>query len=174
MDAAAILSTSIPQCDVKDRVAWTGTSNGIYSAKSCYHFWFDRMVGVGNVLQHQGWGKVWSLNMPHKVKIFIWCFCRNNVPVRTRLNSKGINLPLVCPVCNHDSEHLLHLFFECEFVVECWNHVNFYYDLSDVFDVSEWLLDKLNEASADELVSCVRFFGGYGSGGIEKCGVIKL
>lgn len=54
VDAAAILSTSIPQRDVNDRVTWTSTSNGIYSVRSGYHFWFDSMVGVGDVPQHQG------------------------------------------------------------------------------------------------------------------------
>lgn len=39
-DAKAILATPIPQFDVTDRVAWIGTSNGSYTARSGYHFWF--------------------------------------------------------------------------------------------------------------------------------------
>ncbi|XP_074374765.1 uncharacterized protein LOC141715185 [Apium graveolens] len=103
VDAAAILATSIPQCEVKDRVAWT---------------------------------------------------------VMTRLHSKGITLPLGCPMCDHNSENLLHLFFECVFAVECWRQVNLVYDLLEVTDVSGWLLDKLNEGPTEELVKlCTVLWG---------------
>lgn len=160
VDVAAILSTSIPQREVKDRVAWTGTSNGIYSAKSGYNFWFERMVGVDHVPQHQGWSKVWRLSLPHKVKIFIRRFCRNNIPVRMRLQSKGITLPVGCPMCGQDSETLLHLFFECVFAAECWRQVNLVYDMVGVVDGSGWLLDKLNEVPTEEVVKlCTVLWG---------------
>lgn len=38
--------------------------------------------------------------------------------------------------------------------------MNLYYDLSEVFDVTGWLLDKINEAPADELVKlCTVLWG---------------
>ncbi|KAL8119214.1 hypothetical protein AgCh_016651 [Apium graveolens] len=50
-DATTILANSIPQREVKYRIAWTG---------------------MGNVQQHQGWSKVWKLNLPHKVPCSIF------------------------------------------------------------------------------------------------------
>lgn len=42
-DTTFILSTRIPQNDVKDRIAWTRSSNGHYSVKSGYHLGMSGM-----------------------------------------------------------------------------------------------------------------------------------
>lgn len=48
-DAKAILAIQIPQRDVQERIVWTGSSNGIYSAKAGYHFWYDQYIGTSNI-----------------------------------------------------------------------------------------------------------------------------
>ncbi|XP_074336387.1 uncharacterized protein LOC141673535 [Apium graveolens] len=37
----------------------------------------------------------------------------NVVPVRWRLSSRGIRIPITCPMCETDVEHMLHLFYDC-------------------------------------------------------------
>lgn len=98
----------------------------------------------------RGGGKLWQLLIPHKVKIFIWRFCHNNVPVRNRLRSKGANVHIACPLYVKDIEHMTHIFFDCDFAVECWSHVNLVYDMREVEVVSVWLLDKLENAPVEE------------------------
>lgn len=149
-DALAILNTPIPQVKTKDRVAWMGTKNGQYTAKSGYHYWFDCLFGHNMVPQHEGWRKIWKLAIPHKVKIFLWRFCRNTVPTRWRLRLKGVSVPITCPMCNTDIEHMLHLFFDCAFAAYCWAHANIMYDMRTVESAPSWLLDKLGNASAEE------------------------
>lgn len=58
--------------------------------------WHNRNIGNLNVNISGRWYKIWKLAIPHKMKIFLWRFCRNNIPVRKRLNSKGISLPIIC------------------------------------------------------------------------------
>lgn len=69
-----------------------------------------------------------------------------------RLNSRGITLPITCPMCHNDIEHLIHVFFYCEFAMQCWDHINLSYDMRRVEYAPDCLLDKINEASTDELI----------------------
>lgn len=41
VDAATILSMHIPQRETRDKIAWTFSNNGVYSAKTGYQFWYN-------------------------------------------------------------------------------------------------------------------------------------
>lgn len=45
-DADVILAVPIPQRDSVDRIAGTGSNNGIYSAKTGYHFLYSMKFGT--------------------------------------------------------------------------------------------------------------------------------
>lgn len=81
--------------------------------------------------------------MPHKVKIFLWRLCRNNILVRNLLRGKGVRTSILCPMCARDVEHPMHLFFDCEFATGCWNYSGLVFDVSTTEYISQWLLDKL-------------------------------
>ena len=129
-------------------------------AKTGYQLWHARNIGVGSIAQSNGWSKLWNLDLPHKVKLFLWRFCRNTVPVRSRLSSKGVNLPLNCPMCNLMIEDLLHVFFICPFVVACWQYTGVSYDLSMEVSAPSWLLTKLGSFSCDELMNIAKVLWG--------------
>lgn len=151
-DAKAILSIPIPQRDVSDRLVWVGSSTGIYTAKEGYRFWLNQHVNGSNVPYSEGWKRLWSLFVPHKIKIFLWRFCRNTILVRMKLSAKGIRLPITCPMCSVDVEHLLHLFFDCRFAKKCWDHIGIRFDMSCVEDASSWLLQQLSSAKENDLL----------------------
>lgn len=115
-DAQTILATLVPQGSSRCRVVWANSTNGCYSAKTGYRLWHTLNIGISNVPQGEGWGKIWRLLLPPKMKIFLWHFCRNMIPVRRRLSNKEVQVPWLCPMCNIDVEHLAHLFFECDFL----------------------------------------------------------
>ncbi|XP_074336401.1 uncharacterized protein LOC141673555 [Apium graveolens] len=142
-DANAILAIHVPQSEVPDRVAWMGSNNGVYSAKSGFHHWFNMQFGNSVVPQSIGWRKVWHLKHLNKIKVFIWRFCHNVIPIRRRLRSRGVRIPIICPICSTDIEHMAHLFFDCEFATGCWSHVNFYYDWMTVESAADLLLEQL-------------------------------
>lgn len=150
-DADAILQTYIPQRNMVDRVAWDKSSNGVYTPKSAYHYWFDCKFGSNMVPQSLGWKKIWHLKIPHKTRVFIWRFCRNAIPVRRRLSSKGVRVGITCPMCVQDVEHLAHLFYYCSFAKGCWSHVDMQYDWSGVEYAPDWVVDKLTTASTEEV-----------------------
>lgn len=72
---------------------------------------------------------------------------KNNVPVRKGFSVKGVSLPIICPMCNADIEHKLHVFFYCLFSTSCWR-----YDMNMVEYAPEWLLKKLSAAGHAEIL----------------------
>lgn len=42
---------------------------------------------------------------------------------------------IICPMCERDIEHLVHLFFDCSFAKECWCNSGLSYDLQLEEDV---------------------------------------
>ena len=101
-------------------------------------------------MQSAGWKKLWSLKIPHKIRMFLWRICRNNVPVRNMLREKGVDIPILCPMCNIEVEHLLHIFFDCKFASECWKVMNLSYDMRNADSASNWLLHKLATTTDEE------------------------
>lgn len=123
--------------------------------KSGYKYWHTQKIGVDGVTQSLGWGKIWRLNIPHKLKIFLWRFCRNTIPVRNRLRHKGIVVPILCSMCGIDVEHMAHIFFDCEFSKHCWSSVGIEVDIEGLEFASDWLLEKLSTEPQDRLILIV-------------------
>ena len=148
-DSKLILQTRIPQIDVEDRLAWTGSHKGDYTVKSGYKHWEKCNASSEDIIDSPGWTKLWNLQLPHKIRVFLWRFCRNNIPVRKLLRSKGVMITIACPMCLADIEHLRHLFCECPFAVECWNKSGLSIDMQDVESASTWLLDTINKENRE-------------------------
>lgn len=173
VDANAILATSVSQQSVDDRIVWAQSTNDLYNVKTRYREWKNHFAGNSRIIQSGGWTGLWRLDIPQKIKIFIWRFCRDNIPVRIRLSNKGVYLPISCPICNVDVEHLLHLFFECPFARNCWNAHNLVYDMHDVQSAPQWVLNKLETAKHEEAVNICIILWGIWFWRIRKCGIIK-
>lgn len=137
---------------MNDRLAWVRTKEGQYSVKIGYQLWHNLNVGASNVIQNEGRKRIWRLDVPHKIKVFLWRFFRNNLPVRKRLRSKGVILPITSPMCTQDIEHQLHVFFDCQFASQCWRCIGVTYDMQVVTFAPEWLLNKLKMTSSDEMM----------------------
>lgn len=150
VDATTILAVPIPQSAGSDRVGWTHSVDGHYDVKSRYKLWYKNNISSNTVFQSEGWNKIWRLNIPHKIRVFLWRLCWNNVPVRNRLRHKGVDVSILCPMCDNDVEHLLHVFFDCQFAAQCWSYAGLSYDMSLVESASEWLMQKIDEGVPNE------------------------
>ena len=159
-DANLILSMRIPDLPSMDRLAWAHSTNGKYSVKTGYHLWHNHHVGFGSVVQSKGWTRLWKLDLPHKTKLFLWRFCRNNIPVKSRLSTKGVHIPVDCPMCTSEVEDLRHLFFQCPFALACWSYYGAAYAMSTEDSASGWLLFKLDTCSSEEILLIVTVLWG--------------
>lgn len=104
-----IFNTRIPQSQPSDRLAWSVSKDDTYSVKSAYHLWQLQSNSNAQVQQWNGRKRLWELPLPHKVKIFLWRFYKNTIPVRNLLRGKGVNVPIIFPLCSQDVEHKLHV-----------------------------------------------------------------
>jgi len=73
---------------------------------------------------HFNWLKIWQLNVPNKIKIFIWRLAHNSLPVKSNVARRGVLLDTICPMCNRLDEDCGHLFFKCKYVKKCWRLMN--------------------------------------------------
>lgn len=64
--------------------------------------------------------------------------------MRNLLCGRGVRTTILCPICLHDVEHLLHIFLDCNFAKERWKSVRLEFDSTTVESCSDWLLHILN------------------------------
>jgi zinc-binding in reverse transcriptase len=77
-------------CD-DDTLIWRWTAHGRFTVHSLY-LWLE-YEGV----QNTEYNVLWSLNIPLKIKIFIWLVRRNKILTKVNLAKKvGLNLLHVC------------------------------------------------------------------------------
>lgn len=94
--------------------------------------------------------------------------------MRRNLSIKGVAVSIMCPMCHRDIEHLLHVFFDCEFAVHCWNWAGLNYDMGGVEYAPSWLLQKLSSAPSDESIKICTVFWGIWFGRNKKVWDDKL
>lgn len=149
------MSTRISQGWSRDRIAWVHSNFGKYTVRSGYHQWCQSQTGTVRVQQSKAWSKIWNLQVSHKVKVLLWRFCRNTIPVRNLLRGRGVPAPIGCTMRVGEVEHLLHLFFDCSFAKECWQNVGLSFDMWDAKNAPEWLLHKPASGSDEVLLKNV-------------------
>ena len=60
------------------------------------------------------------MNVPPKVRNFLWCVCCDCIPTTIALKSRHVEIHDVCCFCNGNSENALHLFVLCPFASSVW------------------------------------------------------
>lgn len=62
----------------------------------------------------------WSLQVPTKVRLFIWKLVSNLLATRVNLKTRRICEDDVCPACMSCKESVEHLFLGCYWVQSAW------------------------------------------------------
>ncbi|KAH7573740.1 hypothetical protein JRO89_XS03G0200800 [Xanthoceras sorbifolium] len=122
IDADCILSlpTSVRSCP--DKLMWHHTKDGKYSVKSGY--WLasslaqDGTSSSSSLAGSSWWKFLWGLNIPAKVRMFVWRACRNLLPTRSLLAARRVPVGAGCPLCGADVDSVLHSLWLCRTLVE--------------------------------------------------------
>ena len=118
---------SLPLCFIpqSDSLVWPAERSGKFSVKSGYKCLCEdllvrehdpRTVGAAKGF----WKKVWSLNVPGKIKHFLWRSCTNSLPTKENLLKKTIVSENVCHLCSEHPEDVLHALWGCLKVRQVW------------------------------------------------------
>ncbi|KAM1648372.1 hypothetical protein ACFX1Q_010398 [Malus domestica] len=130
-EARQILSIALSKSSCYDRIVWHYTVNGDYSVKTGYGVAMNLMEngalgrkGRGTPSEHRRnnlvWKKIWTLQVPNKIKFFIWKCCNNALAMRHNLQRRQMRVENICGLCNTFDESENHLFFHCDFSHRFW------------------------------------------------------
>ncbi|PRQ37402.1 putative ribonuclease H-like domain, reverse transcriptase zinc-binding domain-containing protein [Rosa chinensis] len=124
-----ILSIPLSSRAVGDVVIWHYTKTGHYTVKSGYWLgmeWKQMKLGAGSSGRmgvsnsNSLWSKIWSLQVPSKVKLLLWRACHSFLPCVERLVKRRICSQSVCARCGEADETVIHCLWECRVVRKIW------------------------------------------------------
>ena len=70
------------------------------------------------------WQHIWKLQLPGKVRMFLWRLTHNILPTLLNIKRKHIELDTRCPMCQRLDEDGGHLFLKCKNVKAIWREQN--------------------------------------------------
>lgn len=93
---------------------WPRTTTGKYNTKSGYRTLYDNKNIPGGEHHSQAhlykgryvWNSIWHLDLPERLKVFLWKCVRGILPVNLGLSSRLHQLSSNCPLCNQLEEKL--------------------------------------------------------------------
>jgi hypothetical protein len=109
----------------EDYLMWPHTPEGVYTVRSGYNIlkhWQDSLHnGPTNTNPHNlVWKRLWTLPTIPRHKALLWRILNKAIPVRSALNSRGIQCSILCPRCLQGEETISHLFMSCERTKKVW------------------------------------------------------
>uniref|UniRef100_A0A7N2M7C9 Reverse transcriptase zinc-binding domain-containing protein n=1 Tax=Quercus lobata TaxID=97700 RepID=A0A7N2M7C9_QUELO len=115
---------SIPQSDV---LIWPKEKTGTYSVKSGYKLlceWQNEELNQPRIsdIDRNFWSSIWKINVPGKIKHFIWKACSNSLPTKENLLKRKIVQDAVCQRCSNDSVDVVHSLWSCDGLRETRPH----------------------------------------------------
>ncbi|KAK3193470.1 hypothetical protein Dsin_024780 [Dipteronia sinensis] len=119
-DVSAILSISIGRHRWPDSLQWHFDQNGSYSTKSGYWLGCPLRSAAGSsdsslfFNNSSSWStSLWKLQIPYKVKIFVWKACNNLLPCFEVLARHKIPVARIYPMYKCKNESILHGLWSC-------------------------------------------------------------
>ena len=149
-EAEAIKSIPLSSTNQTDVLVWLFTPSGNYSIKSGYRFLFENSVQPQRIDHDSAfWKKLWGLEVPSKIKNFLWRASREALPVKANLCRRRITPEGQCEICRTGDEDCSHAIFFCSDVQAMWNATPQWRWLSEMIGRS--IKDILKRAFKEEL-----------------------
>ena len=157
-EAEIILKIPLSSYSQDDMLIWGGTKNGAYAVLSGYHFLLNEShradPGPSDIsLLTKVWNTVWSLQVPPKVRHFLWQASHESLPTRNNLHRRHVIDDPMCTSCNSEPESTLHILWLCSITKQLWQSVPWHRKLiKDTYsDFQEHLLNCVQTLSTTEL-----------------------
>jgi len=125
-EVEAICRIPLSRRVVEDSMVWLHNRRGEYNVQSRYHVArqvlrneFRAEASNRSGWQH-GWGALWKLKIPRKIKIFGWRACHDILPTRVNLAKHKIISDSLCHCCKRLPEDALHAIWGCGAAQDVW------------------------------------------------------
>lgn len=110
-----------------DLLYWSRNKSGLFSVRSAYHLAcdlktpFSRGESSKGAVMEKFWKQLWHLNLPRKIKLFLWRSCRNSLPIGQNLMKRNIQVSPLCTICGLDLEIATHNLWCCQYAQKVWS-----------------------------------------------------
>ncbi|KAB2626048.1 hypothetical protein D8674_017708 [Pyrus ussuriensis x Pyrus communis] len=119
----AIQETPLGDLSRKDRLIWDMSKNGSYSIKLGYRWLQGRSLARRDLrrpsvrgVPKAFWKGIWKLEVPPKLRHFLWLTVHNCLPTRDALFRRRSSQTSTCPICCCHDETIEHIFLSCSWV----------------------------------------------------------
>ena len=128
-EAEIICSMAICPRMQQDRVVWVGNKYGDFSVRSAYHLAKELISKEENGCSRVDvlkplWKKIWRIQVPRVVKLFLWQACNNILPTKENVFARKIANDPLWPVCKLEVETVGHALWSysgaCDVWLEVW------------------------------------------------------
>ena len=128
-EAEAILGIPLSSTNASDTAVWGGTRDGVYSVRSGYHTLLEESYrdnpGPSDIsFEVQVWHTIWSLQVPAKVRHFLWRAYHESLPTRINLQHRHVLTDPRCESCNDMNETVIHALWQCKSLEAIWTSVS--------------------------------------------------
>ena len=109
----SILALPLTHQNSHDKLIWKENRSQRFTVRSAYQvalrLKYPNQAEHSSVQAHGStWRKLWKLNVPPKVRTFLWRACSGCLPTRENLHKKRIRVEERCELCHHHSETISH------------------------------------------------------------------
>jgi hypothetical protein len=124
-----ILQIPLHQQGFGDFIAWGFTKHGRYTVRSGYHMQWRHPFGTrqftlpGSSANNPVWKTLWKLQIPSKIKIFIWRALHVIIPLKCVMANRHIGNSSECSICKQGPEDIQHLLFMCPTAQDLWTQL---------------------------------------------------
>lgn len=94
------------------------------------------------------WKHIWKLQIPPKIRLFLWSLSHDALPTKTNLFHRHIILDIICPLCSTDAaETTVHTFLYCQWTAAIWSHplINIQIPTPHIQHLGDWLGNMLSQ-----------------------------
>ncbi|KAK2660058.1 hypothetical protein Ddye_006591 [Dipteronia dyeriana] len=123
-----VLSIPISWSFRDDFLLWHFDKSGAYTVQSGYRVACSQnseALVSNSSISCKWWNTLWSLNLPPKVRIFVWRACLIAMPSLELLWKKNVVESPRCQCCGSSSKSSNHALFGCKVARKTWRLANF-------------------------------------------------
>ena len=120
-----ILRIHLSNTWTRDKLYWKENKAQRFTVKTAYHvaLRLHREVGVKHSTvgeEKRFWNRIWKMNVPPKVRNFVWMACNDILPTRTNLYRKKVYTDPLCAICEQTDETVGHVLWGCPMARNVW------------------------------------------------------
>lgn len=158
VDQKAIRQIRPLDMEEEDRLVWGSSQDGSYSVKSgyyCVKAWErNRQIGSSTAQTHTIiWKNLLKTGCTPRQQTLLWRVIKGLFPVRERLNKKGVNCTILCPICLSKIEFISHCFKDCKTAKMVWFSSPLKINFKNCPDVNfrDWIIAMLENTDKDSI-----------------------